>query len=491
MADATRLARASVHACAALALCLHALTPDLASAQGRPFEAQLRRSIAIEGQEQARFSLADRMAHYRVPGVSVAVIENCRIVDARGFGASPGNGPAVTDRTLFQAGSISKSISAVAALRLVEQGKLRLDEDVRPRLRSWSLAAGAGRLAAPVTLRQLLNHTAGLTEVGGKGYARGAPIPTLAQILDGAPPANTPAIRVEQAPGSAWAYSSGGYYVVQALLTDVTAEPFPSLADRLVFRPAGMRDSSFAQPLPAIRARQAATAAGPDGSPLAGGWLVNPELAAGGLWSTPSDLARFLIVLAKDVRGESRRLLQPPSVREFLARGLGNWGLGVEIGAPEGPRRFRHTGHNTGFVSEFVMYPDTCQGAVVMTNADQGGWLVTEVLGAIGDAYDWPGRLPSPVQAAVPLTDAIAERFVGTYRLRDFPAERFTISRTPAGGLYWARVGYIGRDLLAESGATLFSPDSRMTLVARDQSIRAQSLELSFGGGMNIAERVR
>ncbi len=463
-----------------------------APALSRPyhsFENGLRRSIAISGHEQARFSLSARMQHYRVPGVSVAVIEGCRIVDARGFGASAGGDPPVTARTLFQAGSISKTITAVAALRLVEQGTLQLDHDIRPLVPSWS--AGAGPDVSAVTLRQLLGHTAGLNEVGGKGYARGTALPTLSQVLDGLPPANTPAIRIEAKPGTKWVYSSGGYYVAQAAMTSATGMSFASLAEMLVFQPSAMLDSSFDQPLDEGRATDAAKAAGPDGSPMPGGWRVNPELAAGGLWTTPSDLARFLIALAHDIRGETGRLLSGNGVRQMMTPGLNNWGLGVELGPTGGPRRIGHTGHNVGFVSEYVIYPDSCQGAVVMTNADQGGSLVTEILRAIGDAYKWPEPRSSTVQAAIPLTDAIARRFVGTYQLRDFPAEKFTISRKADGNLYWARQGHVGRDLLPEDEGSLFSPDSRMGLRASDgRADRALSLDLSFGGGSNIADRV-
>jgi CubicO group peptidase (beta-lactamase class C family) len=430
------------------------------------------------------------MQHYRVPGVSVAIIQDCRIVDARGFGTYADGTTPITTRTLFQAGSISKVVTAITALRLMEQRKLSLDSDIRPQLTSWKLSAASGEAPA-VTLRQLLNHTAGLNEVGGRGYERGTPLPRLPQMLDGTNPANTPAIRVERAPGSRWAYSSGGYYVAQALLTDRTGEPFADLAAHLVLRPAGMTGSSFQQPLEGKRQLLAATAVGPDGTAMPGGWRDNPELAAGGLWSTPSDLARLAIAIAKDVRGDGSRLLRPSSARELMARGLGNWGLGIDLGPAGGTRRFGHTGHNTGFVSEFVMYPESCQGAVVMTNADQGGWLITEVLRAIEEVYRWPDRKPLPIQSSVPLTDLIANRFVGTYRLRDFPAETFTISRTSTGGLYWARTGHIGRDLLAESDRKLVSPDSRMALEATGPtSEQAMVLELSFGGGENIAERV-
>lgn len=165
-------------------------------------------------------------------------------------------------------------------------------------------------------------------------------------------------------------------------------------------------------------------------------------------------------------------------------------GSGSTSGRQAGRGGFGHTGHTVGFSAEFVMYPDSCQGAVVMTNADQGGWIVTEVLRAIGDVHGWPDRAPSAVQTAIALTPAIAERFVGSYRLRDFPAERFTISRR-SGGLYWAREGHVGRALLPESGNRLFSPDSRMTLEVTEPAVRkAQTLSLSFGGGRNVAERI-
>ena len=234
----------------------------------------------------------------------------------------------------------------------------------------------------------------------------------------------------------------------------------------------------------------AARAAGPDGTPLEGGWRVNPELAAGGLWTTPGDVARLIIGIARSVRGEPGALLGPAAAHQLMTRGPGNWGLGVDLGPPQGARRFGHTGHNIGFASEYVMFPDSCQGAVVMTSADEGGWLVTEILRAIGDTYGWPDRRPATVQAAIPLTEAIAMRFAGTYRLRDFPAERFTISRRP-GGLYWARVGHVGRDLLPEAEGRLFSPDSRMTIEADNTGAeKAQILTISFGGGRNVGERI-
>ena len=326
--------------------------------------------------------LAERMAKRHVPGVSVAVVDGCRIVDARGFGVATAAGEPVTPATLFQAASISKPVTAVATLKLAEEGRVALDADVRASLRQWTLPG-----SAPVTLRTLLGHVAGVNGPGFPGYARGAALPTLAQLLGGARPANTPAIRVD-GPAGTWRYSGGGYEIAQAVLEDASGEPFPALAERNVLAPTGMVDSAFDQPLAPERAARAATGFDDEGRPLRGGWRVYPELAAAGLWSTPSDLARFAIAVARSVRGEGGSLSRE-SARAMMTPGPGNWGLGVALG-PEG--RFGHLGANAGFTSAFVFYPARCQGAAVMTNGDAGQALVAETLGAIGAAFGWPAE---------------------------------------------------------------------------------------------------
>ena len=478
-------------ALAGFSLLVQAVPANAGLPPPKAIELGLRRTIAIQGREDERFPLAARMAHYRVPGVSIAVIENCRIVDARGFGRSAVAGGTVTEDTLFQAGSVSKPVAAVAALRLVEEGRLSLDADVRAQLTSWVLPDNGLLAGHPVTLRGLLSHTAGTNVSGMNGYEAGAPLPTTAQILDGLPPANTAAVRVEARPGAQWRYSGGGYVVAQALMMDATGETFPELMDRLVLRPAGMTGSSYRQPMDPVRHRRAADGTSPDGSALPGRWRVYPEMAAAGLWTTPSDLGRFAIGVARSLRGEEQGLLRAETAGQMMTRGPGNWGLGVDLSPTDEPRQFSHTGRSIGFTSILVMYPDTCQGAAVMTNGDEGGWLIQELIRSIGDAYGWPARRPSPVQAAIELTDAIATRFVGTYRLRDFPTERFTISCKPGGGLYWAREGRVGRDLLPEGEMRLFSPDSVMTIEAAEPTgSRTTTLRLGFGGGTNLADRI-
>lgn len=465
--------------------------PTFAEASQPQIDLGLRRTIAIQGREDERFSLADRMAYYRVPGVSVAVIENCRIVDARGFGRFALNGGPVTQDTLFQAGSVSKAVAAAAALKLVEAGKLPLDADVRGLLTSWTIPASPYLDARPVTLRGLLSHTAGINVSGMKGYEAGFPLPTTTQVLSGLPPANTAAVKVEIMPGTEWRYSGGGYVIAQALMTDVTGETFPKLMERLVLRPARMNSSSYRQPLaPALHVR-AAHGTSPDGSALPGQWRIYPEMGAAGLWTTPTDLARFAISLARSLRGEKGGLLRTETGRQMMKRGLGNWGLGVDLGLSDAPRHFSHTGKTIGFTSMLLMYPDTCQGAAVMTNGNEGGWLIQELIRSISDHYGWPKHRPLQVEPAIQLTEAIAARFVGTYRLRDHPTEHFTISRKFDGGLYWSREGRVGRDMLPQSETLLFSPDSLMKIEAVEpDDSRAKNVQLAFVGGVNFADRV-
>src|SRR5215207_10452393 len=173
------------------------------------------------------WSIEERLRHYKVPGVSVAVIKDFKVEWARGYGFKDAEArEPVTERTLFQAGSISKPVAAMTILKKVEQGKLSLDEDVNARLASWKLPENEFTAKRKVTLANLLSHTAGLTVHGFPGYGVGAAVPTLPQVLDGAPPANTAPVRVDLEPGTRFRYSGGGTTVMQLALEDVENRPF-------------------------------------------------------------------------------------------------------------------------------------------------------------------------------------------------------------------------------------------------------------------------
>src|SRR5688572_931570 len=259
--------------------------------------------IVTKGRD-ASMKLADRMAFHKVPGVSIAVINEGKLEWAKGYGVlESGSAQAVTADTLFQAASISKPVAAMAALALVEQGKLGLDEDVNLKLTSWRVPDNNFTRTEKVTLRRLLSHSAGLTIHGFPGYSANASIPTLQQILDGQKPANTKAIRVDVLPGKQFRYSGGGYTVLQQLMIDVTGRSFPDLLQDLVLRKIGMSRSTFIQPLPKDLESNAANAH-EEGKAIKGRWHSYPEMAAAGLWTTPTDLALFAIDVMESAQGK-------------------------------------------------------------------------------------------------------------------------------------------------------------------------------------------
>ncbi|MBC7366741.1 MAG: beta-lactamase family protein [Undibacterium sp.] len=371
----------------------------------------------IAGRPDEPWTLAARMKHYGVPGVSIAVINDGHLEWARGYGlARAGDAASVTADTLFQAASLSKSVTAVAALSLVEAGQLDLDADVNTRLTSWKILAAPIAAGAPVTLRQLLSHTAGLMVHGFAGYAPDSPRPTLLQILNGTSPANSKPIRLDQKPGAKWRYSGGGYCVVQQLLLDVTKIDFPTLLRERVLVPAGMTASTFAQPLPAPLVAHAAAGHRADGSRVEGDAHAYPELAAAGLWTTPTDLAAFLLSLQHALAGQPAPLSRA-SVETMLDVPIpgSDMGLGIGVRGTGEKLLLSHSGANEGFRCIYVAYPRTGRGAVIMTNSDEAGPLFPEILRALAREYAWPDYLVAEKTAA-PLDPVAFDAYRGIYQ---------------------------------------------------------------------------
>ncbi len=360
----------------------------------------------------------ERMKQLHVPGVSVAVINHYQIEWAKGYGLADSQSKTpVTTETLFQAGSVSKPVAAMAALKLVEEGTLNLDRDVNAQLKSWKVPDNKFTEKHPVDLRAILSHTAGFTVHGFPGYAVGKPIPTLPQILDGEFPANTRSVRVNKVPGKGFRYSGGGVTVMQQLVIDVTGHPFPQVVHDLVLAPLGMTSSTYEQPLPDTWAARASTAHNRLGKPIAGRWHIYPEMAAAGLWTTPSEVARYIIEVQLAHLGKSHKVLSHKMVEEMLTpQGGGPVGLGPFLSGTGDSRRFEHGGSDAGFNCKFVAYTDRGQGAMVMTNSDTGGQLADEVLGGIAFAYGWPNYL-SPEREIKQLAPKVVEAYQGAYSL--------------------------------------------------------------------------
>lgn len=378
-------------------------------------EAGLAPRLFPEGQP-IKWTIQERMAHHRVPGVSIAVINDGKIEWARGYGTLEAGGSTPVDaETVFQAASISKPVSALALLRLVEAGKLSLDQDVNDVLKTWKVPANSFAAEEKVTLRRMLSHTAGLTVHGFRGYAEGEPVPSLTQILDGERPSNSGAIRVDVKPGTVERYSGGGYVVMHQMVRDVTGESFEALLQSAVFKPLGMTRSTFEQPLPATWSANAARAHGGDGRMIAGKWHTYPELAPDGLWTTPTDLARFAIELQQSLRGDSNKVISADMTRQMVTRQLRAMGLGIAVAGADGALRFGHGGANVGFKCNLIAYASG-RGSVIMTNGDNGSALITEIERAIAAEYDWPDFRPVARKPTAIHPEVLAG-YVGTYRV--------------------------------------------------------------------------
>jgi CubicO group peptidase (beta-lactamase class C family) len=388
----------------------------------RRFENGLLLPAVIKGAPPVRLKLADRMRYYNTVGVSIAVINDGKLEWARGYGLKEaGKSDPVTSDTLFSAGSISKPVAAMGALRLVEEGKLDLDEDVNNKLVSWKVPENEYTKQTKVTLRRLLNHTSGLPLGAGDGKTHrfGEPFPTLVQALSGTPPADNPPVQVEFVPNCRWAYSSAGYAVAQLLMTDVAKKPFPELMRESLFDKLGMTHSTFENPLPRQLWDRAATGHGStDGKPIDNRFPSTPAMAAGGLWTTPSDIARFALELQKAKAGKSSKILSKEMANLMLTPFRAGWSLGLEIDTSGRTPRFSHSGGMPGFTALMVAYNWQGQGAVVMVNQDtyNGFQLQTEIMLGIAREYGWVDYTPIE-KTVVRVNPKVYENYIGYYEI--------------------------------------------------------------------------
>jgi CubicO group peptidase (beta-lactamase class C family) len=357
--------------------------------------------IPMGEQPPIRLSLPALMELYKVPALSIAVIDDYKIIWAKGYGTTgTGSSAPVTTKTLFQAGSISKPVAATGALYLVEQGKLALDEDVNRKLKTWKVPENEFTKDQKVTLRRLMSHTAGLTVHGFPGYDVDAPLPSLVQIFNGEKPANTAPIRVDLIPGTVQRYSGGGVTIEQQLMMDVTGKPFPAQLRETVLDKIGMSDSGYEQPLPPARAAMTAIGTYSEGKPVHGKWHIYPEMAAAGLWTTPTDLAKFAIEIAQSRRGKSNRVLSQKMTEEMLTEVKDGAGLGFFV-EKENPGQFGHNGADEGFQALLTMNSESGKGVAIMADSDNGINVANFVLHSIAKEYAWNYKFGGEMPALV------------------------------------------------------------------------------------------
>lgn len=373
-------------------------------------------AVTQAGDEPPRLHLEDRMRHFRVPGVGIAVVDNGVVEWAKGYGVvEAGGSRAVNAQTVFQACSISKPVAVTGIMLLAQSKTLDITRNVNDYLASWRLPDTAHTIREKATVERLMSHTGG-TNVGGfAGYAPDEALPTILQTLQGISPANNQPVEAVYVPGTKWSYSGGGMEVLHLMTREVTGMPLRDYMQRHMFTPLGMSRSDFAQPLDGPLATNAAKGHDVDGGVVSGGWNTYPELVAAGLWTTPSDLARLLVEMINATRGHGIALEQETAANILTRRPNSEFGLGFMVETRAEDLVFKHTGSNQGYKTYFMGLRDRGQGVAVMTNGENGSPLMYEIVRSVARVYGWPDIEGAEEAQLVDVPRAILRSHVGAY----------------------------------------------------------------------------
>ena len=419
--------------CAILCACLFAST-ELSAANDAPStDVSMKMqaviggivpAVTIKGEPNSNVTLINRMATLNVPGVSIALIHNGAVMWTAAFGVADVSGTPLGPDTKFQAGSVSELFTSVAVMQLVQAGKLRLDSDVNTMLKSWRIPRSGFTDRSKVTLRKLLNHSAGITVDEFAGYPIGATVPTALQTLDGISPANNSPVTVNTIPGTAAKHSSGGYQIIQQLITDQAGEPFASVLNSLVLSPDNLKHTTVDQSFSPGAVNELAKPYDQLGRAVPKAPYLYPELAAAGVWTTPTDVARLALRIQAGLSGRLGSGLSKASAAEIVKPGLDGWGLGVRLGGHAGHAYIERRGEANGYASYVVMY-ESGDGVVIMTNGANGAELVDELRRTIAHQFSWADFQPIE-RSVTPVSSDLTDRYVGYYRLGRYRMLRIT-----------------------------------------------------------------
>ncbi len=338
--------------------------------------------------------LKNLLKRHNVAGISIAVLRDFHLAYAQceGVISKESREPLWPD-TLFQAASVSKIISAVLTMILVEKGRLDLDRPVDEYLKSWKLPKNDFTRKAPVTIRRMLSHFSGINVPTYRGFLKEGPLPSLLDVLNGTGACDAPAVVVEKPVDGQFAYSTGSFAVLQTILQDVTGENFETLIQRELLQPLNMHRSCFAQPLNGPLSRNAACGHRSDGEPVDGNWFVYPTQAGSGIWTTPTDLAKFALHLQKILHGNTSGLLQPQSLKMMLSPYREPFfGLGFALYNDKGPGLFfGHNGNTEGYRSMFIAHESRGCGAFILANSNNADPVIKEAVNQIALSEGWQG----------------------------------------------------------------------------------------------------
>lgn|SRR5690606_18665934 len=374
--------------------------------------------VQINGRPM-RWSLTERMEYYKTPAVSIAVIQDSKILWSKAYGwADKTKNLKATTKTRFQAASMSKPINALAFVRLAEQGKVDLFSDINAYLRTWKFPYDTISQGKIIHVANLLSHTAGLSVHGFRGYHIQDTLPTLIEVIEGKKPANSAPIKALRAPSEKFEYSGGGTTISQLVLQEIVGEPYSQFMERYILTPLHMCNSSYRHTWSEEEGSPFAVAH-VHGTPVDGQYRLYPEQAAAGLWTTPEDLARYVIELQNALNKKTTKLISHASaILKLTPYQNPTVGLGDFVIDKEGQKYFTHGGINEGFVGQYVGSFDGKYGAVVMTNGGDFD-LVNEILNSIAITYKWPNYYEPERKDTVELSTVLKHRYIGQYRNND------------------------------------------------------------------------
>ncbi|OAQ99972.1 hypothetical protein LLEC1_05595 [Akanthomyces lecanii] len=340
-------------------------------------------------------NVVECLAELGAPSVSIAVLDNGQ-VSARCYSVA---GDDV--ETAFQACSISKAANAVATMKLIDEGRLTLNgtlHELLPREYLDIILDGAPPKQRPliesITIKQLLSHTGGLAPDSFPGYSASATVPTMSEIIAGKKPANTTRFRLVSLPGHIFEYSGAGSTLLQLILEAVSGKEYRDLMQDLVLTPLQMT-RSFYSPRKE-KDKNIARTYRTGSTECDANHHCFPELAAAGLWTTPTDLLKLIRDVQRSIYGEGGMLKQATAA-EMLEEIDGGFSLGWQRRKSQ-PAVFGHSGSNEpgfrslcmGFLGKDGNDALSRSGIVVMTNAETGDLLRAQCMQAISALKGWP-----------------------------------------------------------------------------------------------------
>ena len=442
----------------------------------------LQEAVLLTNKHDRTFSLQERMKYYEVPGLSIAVIKDNKIEWAKSYGLKLKNSTdSVSLSTKFQAASLSKPLTAIVALKMVDKKKIQLDSSVNSQLTTWKIPENDFTTDISITPRHLILHTSGLNVPAYPGYEKDSEIPELIELLNGVGNSNTEPTKVLVKPNTEWRYSGAGYSVLQLLMIEKSELSFPKLMQNELFKPLNITNSSFEQE----SLHDIAFAHLENGNVVEKGYHIYPEMAAAGLWTTPVDYAKVICELQKSYRGESNLILNQKSAQYALSKHWGGMGLGFILRNNGDSTALAYSGGNHGYICDIYSYLHNGSGVVIMTNSNNGAPLIEEIYRSLSKEYKWADWRPDTIHN-ITIDLVLINRIVGRYSglSRDNEEFQFELINQTDGLYYKTREKIYPVFAISEFEFVIPEQNWRLSILNDNSEVDSLKFRLEYGKGI-------